>query len=113
MSMWIDKKRSESSGKIRLAFREGPKGKPRRLPADQTPAFQSVEDAQDYCQRFNAKVDAVKIKIKRQLDLMASYGDVTDYLGVYEIDRKEKAPNSWQNDIFYLKHYVDSAEKGW
>ncbi len=63
-------------------------------------------EAQDCLKLFESHYDAEKLRILKRLEWEKQYYSFSGLLDQYEKIQKKKAPNSWQNNIFYIKHYV-------
>jgi len=64
------------------------------------------EEARDCLKLLEAQYEAEKVRILRRLDWEKDYYNFNGILEEYEKNQKKKAPNSWQNNVFYIKHYV-------
>ncbi len=66
-----------------------------------------TEDEALECLRLlSAKFETEKIRIKRRLEWQDKFYSFAKLAELYEEKQKKKAPNSWQNNCFYLRHYV-------
>lgn len=61
-----------------------------------------------YCASQAAIQDAIRDRAKRRLDWQNKYHDFSDLLDKFVEHHKKAAPNSWQNDVHYLRNYVFS-----
>lgn len=64
------------------------------------------EEAQHCVKLLEAKFEAQKLRILNRITWEKEYYSFAKLLEQYSIEQKKTAPNSWQNNIFYLKHYV-------
>lgn len=64
------------------------------------------EDAEHCLKLLQAKYESEKIRIKRRITWEEEYYSFAKLLDQYGVDQKKTAPNSWENSVFYLKHYV-------
>ena len=65
------------------------------------------EQADEYCNKWDAVHDAAKVRIGRLLEWRESYGNFNDLVSIYEQVRKtEDATNSWTGDIQHLTQQV-------
>jgi len=67
----------------------------------------TTEDEAEECLKLlEAQYETEKIKIERRLTWEKEYYNFAKLLDQYEKVQKKSAPNSWQNSVFYMKHYV-------
>ncbi len=64
------------------------------------------DDARECLKLLAAKVESEKIRVQRRLEWQDKYYSFAKLADLYEEKQKKKAPNSWQNNCFYLRHYV-------
>ncbi len=64
------------------------------------------EEAKECLKLLSAKIETEKIRILRRLEWQEKYYSFAKLADLYEEKQKRKAPNSWQNNMFYLRHYV-------
>lgn len=64
------------------------------------------DDAKECVKLLSAKFETEKIRIKRRLDWQEKFYSFAKLADLYEEKQKKRAPNSWQNNCFYLRHYV-------
>lgn len=80
------------------------------VPRDQLPEHiqncTSDEVAEAYCKSRDAEDDAVKHRAKKRLDWKKKYADFDKLLTKFEGWQKKNAPNSYENDVYYLERYA-------
>lgn len=64
------------------------------------------EEAKECLKLLEAQFETEKIRIQRKLSWQQEFYNFTGLLDQYESYQKRRAPNSWQNNVFYMKHYV-------
>lgn len=64
------------------------------------------DEAKECLKLLEAKDESVKMRIQKRLAWEKEFYGFAKLLEQYEVDQKKSAPNSWQNNVFYLKHYV-------
>lgn len=74
----------------------------RRFGKDITEHFEAIE----VCKILEAESDSVQNRIKKRIKWEDEYYNFKELLGFYEAHQKKKAPNSYKNNIHYLKYYV-------
>ena len=80
------------------------------IPHDQIPEHirnsQKESEVLAYCKSQDAVQDAVKFRAMQLREWKERYHDFKEYLDKFGQFQKERAPNSWQNDVFYLENYA-------
>ena len=64
------------------------------------------ENALDACKLLEAEIDSLKHRIEKRISWENEFYDFNKLLGFYELQQRKKAPNSYENNIHYLKYYV-------
>jgi integrase len=64
------------------------------------------KEAAECLKVLSAKYEAEKIRIQRRITWESEYYEYAKLLEEYTVSQMERAPNSWQNNVHYLKHYV-------
>ena len=64
------------------------------------------EEAKECLKQLEAKFEMQKIRIQNRLTWEKEFYNFSSLLEGYLVIQKKNAPNSWQNNEFYLKHYV-------
>lgn len=64
------------------------------------------DDAKDCLKLLSAKFETEKVRVLRRLEWQSKYYSFAKLADLNEEKQKKKAPNSWQNNCFYLRHYV-------
>lgn len=100
-----------STGKLSIRIRYWHNKKHKTLPISEHPEFETVAEAEEFCKKQNAKIDADRHleKHAKGMDAIAwkkKYAnyvkDVNDFLDWF----KEEAPNSWEASRSWLTNYV-------
>lgn len=63
-------------------------------------------EARDCLKLLQAQYESEKIKIERRLAWQKEFYNFNSIMDEYEKSQKKRASNSWQNSVFYMKHYV-------
>jgi integrase len=66
----------------------------------------TLEEAKECLKLFEAKFESEKIRIQRRITWQEEFYSFSGLLEQYKEKQKKRAPNSWKNNVFYLKHYV-------
>ena len=69
----------------------------------------SIDDAELCLTLLQAQYESEKTRIQRRLNWEKEFYEFSKLLDQYSADQKKAAPNSWQNNVFYLKHYVPKS----
>ena len=64
------------------------------------------EKAIEACGLLEAEVNSLKSRIKNRVSWENEFYNFRDLLAFYEKYQKKKAPNSYKNNLYYLKYYV-------
>ncbi len=67
---------------------------------------QSEVEVDAYVNSRSAIEDAVRFRARQRVEWKSRYHDIADYLEKFGIFQKEKAANSWKNDVYFLEAYV-------
>ena len=66
-----------------------------------------TEEKADECLKLLGAADELtRARIQKRLAWEKEFYNFTKLLEQYTTKQKKRAPNSWQNNVFYLKHYV-------
>lgn len=96
----------------RWQFRRYNKAKMRTEPVPVDGIPEHIRNSQDeevvkaYCQSKSAEDDAVRYRAKLRVEWKKKYKDFTKLLTTFEDYQKERAPNSYENDVYYLESYA-------
>lgn len=105
--MYLDKKRYAATGKMSFIYYDVTLAKNVRLREDEIPSWvQAEEDADRFCRMKEAEGESSKLRAKRREEWKTKYYKFDELLEKYRVDRKGKAPNSWENDCYYLRQYA-------
>lgn len=105
--MYLDKVRFRRNGEFSFIYYDKYLGKNRRLGKAQVPSWvQTLEDAERFCRNHEAEGEATKLRVQLREAWKTKYHDFSELLVKYVEDRKSAAPNSWENDLYYLEQYV-------
>lgn len=63
-------------------------------------------EAADICKILEAESDSLKNRIAKRVKWEDQYYNFNELIGFYEKHQKKKAPNSYKNNLHYLKYYV-------
>lgn len=63
-------------------------------------------EAKECLKLLEAQYESEKVRIERRLSWEKEFYNFNGIMEMYEKSQKKKAPNSWQNSVFYMKHYV-------
>lgn len=66
----------------------------------------SEDEVREYCRSQAAINDAIRDRARRRLEWQNKYHNFNELLKEFAEAHKLAAPNSWKNDIHYLKNYV-------
>lgn len=77
-----------------------------RLRQSEQPPIRNDAEAKLFCTQWEAKLDALRTRIKRRLEWENKFHNFRNLLTWYEAARKEDAPNSWGSDVYALEYYV-------
>lgn len=66
----------------------------------------SEEEAKQCLKLLEAQFETEKIKIERRLSWEKEFYNFPKLLEEYAKSQRKSAPNSWENSVFYMKHYV-------
>ena len=64
------------------------------------------EKAMEACRLLEAEIDSLKNRIKTRVEWEEEFYQFEKLLATYELQQKKKAPNSYKNNVHYLKYYV-------
>ncbi len=64
------------------------------------------EEAKECLKLLEAQYESEKVRIQRRLSWEKEFYNFTGIMEMYEKSQKKRAPNSWENSVFYMKHYV-------
>jgi len=64
------------------------------------------EDAKRCLKLLDAEFELKKFRIKKRLEWQDQFYNFSSLLDQYEEKQKKTAPRSYENNVFYLKHYV-------
>lgn len=104
-------KRKNSDGSVYFSFQYYERGKRVRLNRQQIRQrfgkdITTEEEAQQCLKLLEAKHEAEKIRIQKRITWETEFYSFAELLEQYGQEQKKSAPNSWQNNVFYLRHYV-------
>lgn len=68
--------------------------------------IETEDEAKECLKLLEAQFETEKMRIVRRLDWESKYYNFVGLVEVYETWQKKNAPESWTNNVFYLKHYV-------
>lgn len=66
----------------------------------------TLDEARDCVKLLSAQFEAEKERIKKRITWEQEFYNFASLLEQYANVQKKRAPNSWHNNVFYLKHYV-------
>lgn len=66
----------------------------------------NLEEAKKLAKELEKEMESEKNKYLSRLDWQTKNYEMTKLLAIYEEAQKKRAPNSWKNNIHYLKFYV-------
>lgn len=67
---------------------------------------QNEDQVQQYVNSQSAIEDAIRYRAQQRVEWRKKYHDVGQYLDAFAEYQKERAPNSWKNDVYYLSSYA-------
>jgi integrase len=67
---------------------------------------QNEAEVLSYCKSQAAIEDSVRSRAEKLREWKEKYHDFNIYLDKFGNFQKERAPNSWENDVFYLENYA-------
>ncbi len=67
---------------------------------------QDEEVVKKYCLSKSAEEDAIRYRAQLRVEWKNKYKDFTKQLEIFEEYQKERAPNSYENDVYYLESYA-------
>jgi len=99
---------TKKSGTLEYSFRfRDPQTKKlKRLARDLTPRMNTDEEANEFCQKWNAREDAARVRGQERLAWQRKFYNFENLLSIYSEHMKRQAPNSWKNSVFFMRHYV-------
>lgn len=105
--MHIERRKS-AGGKIRYSFRyrDSKTGRLMRLPQNQTPVINDDNEAEQFCRKWEAESDCARVRARRRIEWRSRYYNFDSLLEIYTEHMKKEAPNSWNNNVFYMRNYV-------
>lgn len=77
-----------------------------RLKKQHCPVIHTEEEAKAFCEQWDAKYDAMKLRRKMRIQWTERYHKFNEDLKKYLIYITDKAPNSWSNYMTYVRYYV-------
>lgn len=107
----IDRKTGEQNG-WRWDFRSYNKTKRRYEPVQVDAIPKHIRESQDeaivqaYCQSRSAEEDSIRHRMKLRSEWRKKYQDFEKLMDKFTDYQKNRAPNSWENDVFYLEKYA-------
>lgn len=104
-------RRKNSDGSTYYSFQYYENGKRVRLTREEIRTrfgkdITTEDDAKHCLKLLDAQIESTKLKVQRRLAWEKEFYNFSKLLEQYEIAQKKVAPNSFQNNVFYLKHYV-------
>jgi integrase len=63
-------------------------------------------EAEKFAKSKSAEIDAVKVRVLKLKEWQEKFHDFKELLDEFSKTHQVKAPNSWQNDVYYLETYV-------
>lgn len=63
------------------------------------------KEADEFCRLKESEHEAAKMRIERKLAWQKKFYDFDKLLELFEKEAKVRAPNSWESQLYYLKHY--------
>ena len=67
---------------------------------------QDEEVVRAYCQSKSAEENAIRYRAQLRVEWKNKYKDFNKLLETFESYQKERAPNSYKNDVYYLENYA-------
>lgn len=102
-------KRKDRTGKEYYSFLiyDSKTKKQIRLSKEDTLHIKSDEEADLFMRNKMAETEAASIRIKRKLEWQQKYFNYEEeLLPLYEKNRRAEAPNSYKNQLYYMRQYV-------
>lgn len=98
--------RKRANGETYFSFVYWDGDKRVRLKQDSHPQFKTYEEAKQWANSKTAEVECAKARAMKRLEWRSMYYDFAKIADQYAEWCKKEQPNSWNNTIFYLEHYI-------
>lgn len=94
-----------------FVFYDGAANKRTRLTRDEIKTrfgkdITTEDEAKECLKLLEAQYDSQRVRALKRLDWEAEYYNFKGIMDLYEKSQKKRAPNSWKNSVFYMKHYT-------
>lgn len=102
-------KRKDKNGKSYYSFIQWDQtlGRNIRLRKSEVPQDIATDSAANaFCKLREAEFEATKMRILRKLEWQKKFYDFDELLDIHLNEMKNRAPNSWNCSMYYLKQYV-------
>lgn len=77
-----------------------------RLKKEDVPQdIKTDKQAEEFCRLKESEHEAAKMRIERKLAWQQKFYSFPELLEIFEKKVKERAPNSWESQVYYLRHY--------
>jgi integrase len=104
--MYLDTRKNKK-GQLRFRFTYlDHLGNRLRYPAADTPIFKTREEAEKWARSQSAAMGAKKAFIEKKLEWKTKHYQFNELLTKFQGWQKERAPNSWKNNVLYLEQWV-------
>lgn len=77
-----------------------------RLPQTAHAQFQSDEEADRFCKKWDAENDAMKFRIRKRMEWSKKFFDFNELLEIFQRAKKEEAPNTWMDYGNHIQYHV-------
>ena len=104
--MWIEKRQTKDGYYYSFTYLDEKTGKRIRMPKGSYPHFTDLKEAEAWAKSQVAFRESMKAKIAQRLAWKSKYYDFENLINRYADHQKKSAPNSWQNNVTYLKYYT-------
>jgi hypothetical protein len=64
------------------------------------------EQANAFCSLKSAEHETARLRIQRKLEWRTKFYDFNELMGIFTVEIKKMAPNSWENNIYFLEQYA-------
>lgn len=77
-----------------------------RLPQTSHAQFKTDDEAEKFCKKWDAENDAMKFRILKRMEWSTKFFDFKELLEIFELAKKEEAPNTWMDYLNHIKYHV-------
>lgn len=104
--MYLEVRKLKRGGESYRFSYDTPEGKRKRYPAALVPKFLTYDEADQWRRSQAAAMGARRAHIEQKLAWKNQHYEFTKLLSKFEQWQKERAPQSYANNVYYLEHWV-------